>query len=83
VDGVGVGFGANSGHIMPVEFYAFSIEWEPWTEIDSVTFMRLTSLSMSFSFTTDIVREVFRHIPELEPFIDEILPFRSDFQSDN
>ena len=80
VDGIGVfSFGGNSGNMLPIEYYAFEVEWEPWTEIDSVTFMRLTSLSMSFSFTTDIVREVFRHIPDLEPFIDEILPFRSDF----
>ena len=41
------------------------------------------SLNMSFSFTVDIVREVFRYIPELEPLIDEIFPFRSDFQSPN
>jgi acyl-homoserine lactone acylase PvdQ len=80
---VGIGFGGNSGHIMPVEFYAFSIEWEPWTPLDSLAIMRLTSLMMSFSFTVDIVREVFRHIPEIAPFSDELLPFRADFQTEN
>ena len=79
VDGVGFGFGGNSGHIMPIEFYAFSIEWEPWTELDSLAIMRLTSLMMSFSFTVDIVREQLRHVPEIEPFIDELMPFRADF----
>ena len=68
---------------MPIEFYAFSIEWRDWTAIDSLAIMRLISLTMSFSFTTDIVREIFRYIPELEPLIDEILPFRSDLQSLN
>ena len=83
VDGIGVSFGGNSGHIMPLEFFAFSVEWEPWTEMDSLTIMRLTSLMMSFSFTVDIVRETLRYVPEIEPFIDELLPFRSDFQSSN
>ena len=68
---------------MPVEFYVFSMEWRDWTAEDSLTIMRLISLNMSFSFTVDIVREVFRYIPELEPLIDEIFPFRSDFQSPN
>ena len=82
VNNVGHIFGA-SGHIMPVEFYAFSIEWRDWTAEDSLTMMRLVSLGMSFSFTTDIVREVFRYIPELNTIIDELLPFRSDLQGDN
>ena len=82
VNNVGIGFG-NSGHIMPVEFYVFSIEWRDWTAEDSLTIMRLISLQMSFSFTTDIVREVYRYIPEYEAMIDELLPFRSDLQSDN
>ena len=68
---------------MPIEFYAFSIEWRDWTAIDSLAIMRLISLTMSFSFTTDIVREIFRYIPELKPLIDELLPFRSDLQSGN
>ena len=84
VDGIGVlSFGGNSGHMLPIEFYAFEVEWEPWTEIDSLTIMRLTSLMMSFSFIVDIVRENLRYVPEIEPFIDELLPFRSDFQSSN
>ena len=40
--------------------------------------MRLVSLMMSFSFTYDIMRETWRHVPELEPMIDELLPFRAD-----
>ena len=54
-----------------------------WTIEDSLAIMRLMSLTMSFSMTTDIVREIFRYVPELEPFIDDILPFRSDLQSGN
>ena len=68
---------------MPVEFYAFSIEWQPWEPLDSIAIMRLTSLMMSFSFTVDIVREVLRTIPEIAPFTDELLPFRPDFQTEN
>ena len=83
VNNVGVGFGANSGHIMPIEFYAFGIEWEPWTAMDSLVIMRLTSLMMSFSFTVDIVREIFRHVPDIAPLTDELMPFRADFQSEN
>ena len=83
VNNVGIGAAQNSGHIMPIEFYAFSIEWRDWTAIDSLAIMRLISLTMSFSFTTDIVREILRYIPDLEPLIDELLPFRSDLQSGN
>ena len=68
---------------MPVEFYAFGIEWNEWTAVDSLVIIRLISLKMSFSFTTDIAREVLRYIPELSSMIDEIMPFRSDFQGTN
>ena len=78
VNNVGLLGWGTSGHLMPIEFYAFSIEWRDWTAEDSLTIMRLISLNMSFSFTTDIVREVFRYIPELAPLIDELLPFRAD-----
>ena len=77
MNNVGIGFG-SSGHIMPVEFYAFGIEWSEWTAVDSLLIIRMISLSMSYSFTSDIVREVYRYIPELSPIIDELLPFRSD-----
>ena len=30
VNNVGIGLWTNSGHIMPVEFYAFGIEWTDW-----------------------------------------------------
>ena len=83
VKNVGIGLNGNSGHIMPIEFYVFEIEWRDWTIEDSLAIMRLISLTMSFSLHTDVAREVFRYIPELEPFIDDILPFRSDLQSDN
>ena len=43
VNNVGIGFG-NSGHIMPIEFYAFNIEWRDWTAEDSLSIMRLISL---------------------------------------
>ena len=82
VNNVGIAFG-SSGHIFPVEFYAFNIEWRDWSVVDSLVIMRIISLQMSFSFTTDIVREVFRYIPELNSKIDELLPFRSDFQGTN
>ena len=38
---------------------------------------------MSFSFTVDIVREIFRHVPDIAPLTDEFMPFRADFQSEN
>ena len=78
VNNVGIGLWGNSGHIMPVEFYAFDIEWVDWQIEDSLSVMRLVSLMMSFSFTYDIMRENWRHVPELEPMIDELFPFRSD-----
>ena len=38
---------------------------------------------MSFSFTSDIMRETFRHVPEIEPMIDELFPFRPELQTGN
>ena len=76
VNNVGIGLWGTSGQIMPVEFHAFGIEWTDWQIEDTMAIMRLVSLMMSFSFTYDIMRENWRHVPELEPMIDELFPFR-------
>ena len=44
VNNVGFGLSGNSGHLMPLEFYVFQIEWRDWTIEDSLAIMRLISL---------------------------------------
>ena len=79
-----IGYGMwYSGHLMPPEFYLFEIDWEPYTVIDALAIMRMCAVYTSLSWPFDISREQIRQYPELEPLVNEILPFRSDYQWNN
>ena len=44
VSGVSLGSAEGSARLLPPEFYAFGIEWQPWTVADSVAAMRLMNI---------------------------------------
>jgi penicillin amidase len=40
----------NSAHLLPPEFYAFNIEWQPWTPEDSISSLKLLNFHLSWDW---------------------------------
>ena len=38
---------------------------------------------MTFSWPADVMREILRHSPDFGDLVEEILPYRADYMSDN
>ena len=72
----------HTDRLLPPEFLAlgYSVSnWEPWTPVDSLCVLRLMSLHLTWSWQSDLHREILRKLhPDLGALAEEIFPFTGD-----
>lgn len=72
----------QTDRLLPPEFLAFGYSqsnWEPWTPVDSLSVIRLMSLHLTWSWQSDLFREVLKMLhPDIGYFAEELFPFTGD-----
>ena len=72
----------QTDRLLPPELLAFGYSasnWEPWTPVDSLTVIRLMSLHLTWSWQSDLFREVLKMLhPDIGFFAEELFPFTGD-----
>ena len=75
----------QTDHLLPPEFLAYGYsasDWEPWTPVDSLCVLRLMSLHLTWSWQSDLFREVLRMVhPDVGALVEELFPFTGDMLS--
>ena len=72
----------HTDRLLPPEFLVYGLtvdNWEPWTPVDSLCVLRLMSLHLTWSWQSDLFRDILRMLhPDLGAFSEELFPFSGD-----
>ena len=85
LDGVGLFNDDQTAKLLPPEFVLLgNTRPDPWHPVDTLATMRLIFLHLSFSWTTDYLRDLLSNLEngELRSIADELAPFRAEHTID-